>query len=159
MYSSRAPLFALLLLLACTSAPDDHDRPWKIELTSSGGFAGRGNGAFAIDSTGAIAITTSELTRCTFTATADELRRFETLIDQARPENWRPSYVPENKCCDRFEWRLKLEDGGRAYETEWIDDPLPMPAELTALADAITSPRDPASLRSRYYERCRTGSR
>ncbi len=156
MYSSRVPLSALLLLIACTSAPAD--RPWKIELTSSGGFAGRGNGAFGIDSTGAITITTSDPRQCAFTATADELRRFETLIDKARPESWRPSYVPENKCCDRFEWTLKLEQGGKTYETEWIDDPLPMPNELTALAEAITSHRDAASLRSRYYERCRTGS-
>lgn len=139
VYSSRAPLFALALFIACTSSPDA--RHWTIELTSSGGLTGRGNGAVVIDSNGAVAITDSGGKRCTFTATADELRRIEALVAESQPGTWNPSYKPENTCCDRFEYALKLERDGKTYTTEWIDDPLPMPKELTALANAIRSLR------------------
>ena len=143
---------AMILLMSCAASQTDSKRPWRIEVTSSGGLVGRGAGNYAIDSDGKIAVTTTAGRTCSFQATADELARFGKLIDQARPDSWKESYAPENRCCDRFEYKLTLDRGGSQRTTEWIDDPLPMPADLQAIADAMVGA--PGSLRVDYAPRC-----
>src|SRR4051794_23240691 len=65
----------MLLILSCAAARTAPPEPWSIEVTSSGGIAGRGAGSFAIDSTGKVAVTTMTRKSCTFQATEDEMRR------------------------------------------------------------------------------------
>ena len=129
--------FALLILLVLFGCAATVRRPWKVEITTSGGFTGRGNGGIAVDSTGAIQVTSFGGARCAFTMTADELKRFEALLAQANPEKWKESYAPENKCCDRIEYVLTLTIAEKKYTTNWIDSPLPMPKDLVALTDAL----------------------
>ena len=132
---SRFALITLMILFGCALTPR---RPWKLELTTSGGFTGRGNGAIAIGSDGALVVRApGGGAECSFTATADELKRFESLIANARPEKWRDTYAPENKCCDRIEYVLTLTIAKKTYTTNWIDAPLPMPKDLSALAAAL----------------------
>ena len=135
MRTSRSLLLAILLG-ACASPTQPADT-WRIELTSTGGITARGAGTYEIDSAGAIGVTTMAGQRCSYTAAADELARFGQLVAAARPRAWRESYIPANPCCDRIEWTLKLTEDGSSYTTKWIDDPLPMPDDLTALADAV----------------------
>jgi len=132
---SRFTILALLILFGCAAAPVP--RPWKLDLATSGGFTGRGSGSISIDSAGAIHVVTPGSGACSFKATTDELKRYESLLAQARPEQWRQSYAPENKCCDRIEYDLTLAIAKKTYKTNWISAPLPMPKDLTALADAL----------------------
>ncbi|HEX2835771.1 MAG TPA: hypothetical protein VHW00_22370 [Thermoanaerobaculia bacterium] len=133
----------LMLILSLTSCAASQSTapatPWKLELTTSGGITGRGNGSVSLDSGGALAVTTIANKSCSFEASADELRRFTELLAAARPGNWKESYAPENRCCDRIEYTLSYDAAGTVTKSSWIDDPLPMPDDLTALSEALSA--------------------
>ena len=149
-----SPIFlSLTMALACTAARSGPERPWRIEVTTSGGLAGRGMGTFAIDSDGKIAIRRMNGEPCSYDATKEQLARIETLLGNADPARWRESYLPENTCCDRIEYAMTVDEGGEIASTRWIDDPAPMPQDLTALADAIVGGEK--SIRAESAERCR----
>ena len=133
MRSLKWLLLAALIVSCSSSTPSTGvQRPWKLELATSGGLTGRGFGTIRMDSDG-----TATVGECTSNITEEDLRRFDALLANAKPDAWRGSYVPENKCCDRFEYALTLEAGGKTSKTAWIDDPLPMPADLTAIGEAL----------------------
>ena len=131
MLSLRVSFF--LVLFACSTTGSNE--PWKVELVTSGGITGRGNGNITIESTGVVSATSMSGRGCTFTLTPDELRPVADAVRRAR--TWAPSYLPQDTCCDRIESALTLTRGGKVQKTVWITEPLPMPADLTALADAI----------------------
>lgn len=145
-------LAMILLMTSCAASQSRSDGPWRIEVTTSGGLTGRGAGSYTVDSDGKISLTTTAGRTCPFEMTAKELDRLDKLVDQTRPDAWKDSYAPENRCCDRFEYKLTLDRAGTQHDTEWIDDPLPMPADLQAIADAIVG--GPGSLRVEYAPRC-----
>ncbi len=131
----RSPKWLALLavmVLACASSTSDARavRPWVLGLTTSGGITGRGLGTIRIDSGGTVVVG-----QCSSKVT--DLERFDALLANARPEQWRVSYLPENPCCDRFEYDLTVDIAGATRRTKWIDDPLPMPNDLTAIGDAL----------------------
>jgi len=134
---SRLALMFLLILFGCAATPVK--RPWKLELVTSGGFTGRGSGAITIESSGVMRVKTASGKACTVTATADELKRYESLLAAAQPEKWKASYAPENRCCDRIEYDLTLTIADKTYTTEWISAPLPMPKDLSAIGDALVA--------------------
>jgi hypothetical protein len=147
----RLSALMVMLFTACaaTKAPVS---PWRIALTSSGGLAGRGAGSYSIDSDGRISVTTMQGRTCSATATAAQLDRFNDLVAAAEPDRWSDRYVPEETCCDRFEYTMSVDRAGVQKQVVWIDDPLPMPADLQAIVDAMTS--GPDSLRARSVETC-----
>jgi hypothetical protein len=149
----KLSLLTMMVLTACAAAPSKPKTPWRLELITSGGIAGKGNGNYAVDSEGNITITTMSRNVCTFKASEDELARFNDLLASAHPEQWKESYLPENPCCDRFQYDLTLDRDGAKHATTWVDDPAPMPKDLAAIADALTGGTD--SLRVRYQDRCR----
>ncbi len=144
----------VLLLAGCMASHAAPRRPWRVEVTSTGGFAGRGAGDYAIDSGGKVTARLFSGKACTFTAAADDLRRIEALLAKARPREWKESYVPENPCCDRFEYTLTYDEAGTKTTTTWIDDPLPMPEDLVALSNAIVG-GEAASVRMQATDRCK----
>lgn len=156
MLSYRAFFLASLLLASCAASRNEPAGPWRVEVATEGGLTGRGVGAFAIASDGAIEVRTMQETVCRYTASEDELRRFRELVAQARPDAWAASYVPEERCCDRIQYTLTLESG-RKTTTQWIDQPLPMPADLAALAEAMVG--GPQSLRVTHGARCQPEAR
>lgn len=143
----------MLLMLSCAASRTKPVEPWKIEVTSSGGIAGRGAGSYAITSDGEVSVTTMLRKSCTFHATDAEMRRFAELLTNARPDTWDASYVPKDPCCDRFEYELTLDEGGVKHTVKWIDDPRPMPKDLAALTSAVVGPAP--SLRATYGDQCR----
>lgn len=126
----RAFILLAFVTLSCGTSTTRPLRPWTLELATSGGITGRGIGTIRIDSGG-----TATVGDCTSNVT--DLERFDTLLANARPDQWRDSYVPENPCCDRIEYALGFDVAGTAHRTRWIDDPLPMPGDLTAIGDAL----------------------
>jgi hypothetical protein len=89
---------------------------------------------------------------CTYRATEEEMVRFRELLTNARPETWNASYIPQESCCDRFEYELTLDEAGKKRTVKWIDDPAPMPADLAALTNAMVGV--PPSLRVTYGGQC-----
>ena len=142
----------MLTTLSCAATRTQPIEPWSIDVTSSGGLAGKGAGSYAIDSAGKISVTTMTGKSCTFQATDEERSRFRELLTNARPDTWSASYIPEDPCCDRFEYELTLDEAGVKHTVKWIDDPLPMPRDLEALTNAMVGP--PPSLRVTYGAQC-----
>ena len=143
----------MLLTSSCAASRTQPIEPWSVGVTSSGGIAGKGAGSYAIDSTGKISVTTMTGRSCTFQATDDEMNRFRTLLTNARPDSWKASYIPKDPCCDRFEYELTLDEAGVKHTVTWIDDPQPMPKDLTALTNAMVGGAE--SLRVTYGDQCR----
>lgn len=141
----------MLILTACAASRPKE--PWLIQIRTAGGFAGRGMGMYSIDSEGKVRIVRANGEACVFDATEDELRRITTLLGEANPRAWKPEYVPENSCCDRFEYLMIIDEASVVTQTRWIDDPLPMPPDLQALTDAIIG--GPTSLRVTSDGRCK----
>lgn len=133
---SRASLF-FLVFVACAASTPRPAEPWRVEVTTSGGFSGRGVGSYAMNDAGAIEAKSMAGKQCSFTATAEELAKIEALLAATKPEAWAAEYKPADPCCDRVEWTLTLDEAGRKVTTTWIDDPPPMPADLRALADGL----------------------
>lgn len=144
---------SMMLVTACAAAGSAPERPWRIEVATSGGIAGRGIGTFAIDSDGKIAIRKMNGEACSYDATKEELARVETLLGNATPKRWRASYVPENSCCDRIEYAMTVDEAGEIAETRWLDAPPELPKDLNALGDAIVGSE--TSIRAQSVERCR----
>jgi hypothetical protein len=149
----KLSLFVMIMTLASCSASQTTApaTPWKVSLTSSGGFAGRGHGSQAIDSSGAITVATMGGKTCSFDGTEDDVRRFGALLAAAKPEAWKASYIEPGQCCDMFEYQLTVDIAGQVSKTEWIDEAA-LPADLAALAEALTGGE--SSLRVRYGSRC-----
>jgi hypothetical protein len=143
----------ILLIVACTATYAGPKRPWRVEVTTSGGFAGHGTGDYAIDSAGQVTAKLFNGRQCTFTAAAEDVDRIEELLARARPREWKDSYEPKETCCDRFAYTLTYDEAGTVTETRWIDHPLPMPKDLAALADAIVGGGD-NSIRMLATRRC-----
>jgi hypothetical protein len=142
----------MMLVLSCAASRTAPAEPWSVSVTSSGGIAGRGAGSYAIASDGQVSVTSMMGKSCTFRATDEEMRRFRDLLANARPKTWKASYVPENSCCDRFEYELVFDEAGAKHTVKWIDDPEPMPKDLAALTDAMVGA--PPSLRVTYGQQC-----
>jgi hypothetical protein len=149
----KLSLLGMVLVMSCAAAQSKPAEPWRVEVKTEGGIAGKGIGSYAIASDGTISVVSMARVACTYRATGEELERIRLLLANARPETWRPSYAPEERCCDRIEYTLTVDQGGTVHTTEWIDDPLPMPKDLSALAAAMTGPTP--SLRDTYSGRCR----
>ena len=146
--------FSLILLIAaCTTTYAGPRRPWRVEVTTAGGFAGQGTGNYAIDSDGQVTAKLFDGRQCTFEAAAEDVDRIEELLARARPREWKASYEPEETCCDRFAYTLTYDEAGAVTRTRWIDHPLPMPKDLAALADAIVGGGD-GSIRMLATRRC-----
>jgi hypothetical protein len=143
----------MIVTLACVAARTAPAEPWSLHVTSSGGIAGKGAGSYSIDSAGEITVTTMMAKRCIYRATDAEMQRFRELLTNARPTSWKESYVPENACCDRFEYEMVLDEAGTKHTVRWIDDPEPMPKDLVALTNAVVGPEP--SLRVTYGAQCR----
>ena len=158
MLSTRTPFLLLILTVtilgaACGTSPTDPAGPWRVSVTSSGGLAGHGMGNYSIGSDGAVRVTNMAGKTCTFTATPSEVARIGQLVSAAEASRWRESYLPADTCCDRIEWTLSVEGGGRTVATKWLDREGPLPADLTALADALAGGTE--SVRTAYEPRCR----
>ena len=143
----------MVMIFAACSVTNAPVTPWRIAVTSSGGLAGRGAGSYSIASDGKIEVTTMHGRSCSATASAAQLERFNALIATARPDRWNDRYVPEETCCDRFEYTMSVDRAGEQKQVVWIDDPLPMPADLQAIVDAMMSGAD--SVRAQSVETCR----
>jgi hypothetical protein len=145
---SRKGMLIVIAAVACAASQPKPASPWRLDMATSGGFAGRGIGSAAIDSEGNVSVTTMSRKSCTYQASGEELTNVERLLASSEPAKW-GDYVPENKCCDRIEYELTYDEAGRKYVARWITEPLPMPEDLKKVSEALDG------LRQKYGEQCK----
>lgn len=93
---------------------------WSLELTTSGGFAGRGIGRVALDSA---------------TAPASVTR----AVRLTQPGRWKADYSVRPAAGDRVRYRLALVVLGVRTSTSWTEgDEAAMPADLLDLFEAVS---------------------
>lgn len=144
---------AMMLAMSCAASSRTQPiEPWSVAVTSSGGLAGKGAGSYTINSAGEITVTNLAGKVCRIAASEEDMTRFKTLLTNVRPNAWSASYIPKESCCDRFEYQLTLDEAGTKHAVKWIDDPMPMPADLAALTDAMVGGAQ--SLRVQYLGSC-----
>ena len=146
-------LLSLVVVANCAAGRPALKKPWRVEVQSSGGLTGRGMGTYSIDSDGKLDATLPNGKPCSATLGADRLRELEKVLGETQPGAWKDSYVPENSCCDRFEYSLTFDEAGKKTTTRWIDDPAPMPPDLEALTNAMI--HGPRSIRVHAAELCK----
>ena len=131
------------------------DQPaWRVEITTSGGFAGQGAGNMAVAADGNLNLRNG----CALTLTAGDLKAIRDLVAKAKAAQWKPSYVrPQNPngCCDMIKTTVTLTRAGRKWTSTWFSDHDALPADLDALMSALWwAPQTPA-IRERYESRCK----
>jgi hypothetical protein len=145
MNPARTILLCGMLLTACATTAEG---PWTMELTSSGGIAGRGNGAIVADSDDRLVITLMDGRQCSYTSFE---RQLGEAVAAARPQRWSESYT--TPCADCFEWTLTLTRGEKTYTTSWLEIAPGRPDDLVRLSDALRE------VKAAYDERCRNDAR
>jgi hypothetical protein len=132
MLSIRSLLF-IAVVAACAARPET--KPWRLELTSSGGFTGRGAGTWVLESTGALKVTTPQGSSCAFHVPDKTLRTIAAAL--ASRSNWGQHYMPKETCCDRVTWELAVDVGGETSKTEWMQVLKEMPKELSTMVETL----------------------
>jgi hypothetical protein len=151
-----------LLLLALESGRQRASLPpvipadWKIEISTTGGFAGSGTGGFTVASNGVLTITLINKKQCTYQLTASELQMLNSAVANTQPATWLECYTLADQskhCCDLVTTTLKLSerDGRDVFVTSWLMGPLPV--DLQQLVDVL---RGPAGIETRYRQLCAT---
>jgi hypothetical protein len=164
---------SFLILIAATTAspqgarqrsaahPAQLPADWKIEITTSGGFTGNGNGGLILTADGTLVITLGNgpaSKRCSYQLSAPELQALDSVVRSARPQSWMECYSLANvgtHCCDLIRTSLSLStrDGRDLYVTSWLTGSEGFPQDLKSLIDLL---RGPASLDARYRPLCVT---
>ncbi len=164
---------SLLILIAGTTASPQGARQrssqhpvqlaadWKIEIATSGGFTGSGNGGLIVSADGTLVLTFGNgpaAKRCTFQLSAQELQALDTVVRSARPQSWMECYSLANfntHCCDliRTSFSLSARSGADVYVTSWLTAAEGLPQDLKTLIEML---RGPASLDARYRPLCVT---
>jgi hypothetical protein len=99
---------------------------WKVVITTSGGFAGRGLGS--VDLAGP----------ATALARTAEEERIARAIDDVRPEEWQAAYGSNQP--DDVRYRLLLIRDGRQWDVEWTESAFgQLPPDLAELFEAAWS--------------------
>ena len=164
---------SFLILIAATTASPQGARQrstphpvqlpadWKIEIATSGGFSGSGNGGLIVSADGTLVVTFGNgpaSKRCSYQLSAQELQALDAVVRNARPQSWMECYSLANintHCCDliRTSFSLSARSGADLYVTSWLTGAEGFPQDLKTLNEML---RGPASLDSRYRPLCVT---
>lgn len=102
-----------------------------LELTTSGGISGKGNGRTTISSDYSAVYETVDGQKCRRKLTADEATRLRTVIAHSRPDTWRAKTVAPHP--DELVFTLRHRGGRKPRLARWTDhlvDSLPLPLSI-----------------------------
>jgi hypothetical protein len=137
-----------VLLLTCGKSAATENTSWvSVQLKTSGGFTGRGNGNVLITPDGKIVVEDPVLAgrtakTCEGKLSGDQLRQLNEAISQVRPDGW--SLGGLNAAApDAFHYHLELTSGSKGKEeihnADWYDNTRNMlPKDLSALAEVVS---------------------
>jgi hypothetical protein len=141
-------LAVAVLLLTCGNSGATEITSWvSLQLKTSGGFTGRGNGNVLITHDGKVVLEEPVLpgktaNSCEGKLSGDQLRQLNELISQIRPDRW--SLGGLNAAApDAFHYHLELTSGAKGKEeihkADWYDNTRNMlPKDLSALAEVVS---------------------
>lgn len=138
---------AIVMILGCQSGADTEEtsttdevimNDWSIQVETSGGIAGRGQGAIAIRSDGTVELTTMTGELCHQTIGGEVLSKLDDAVTHARPGAWDDEY-PFDRGADMFHYTLTLSFAEDQETTVGWKDGSEIPADLAELWDAIRS--------------------
>lgn len=142
------------------------DGPWLIEITSSGGITGGGNGRdIRVESNGTLTVgqIANKGKQCQFQLTPAQTQEAFRVVFNARADLWYASFLPADGtliCCDRIYFNIDLRrqerypDGG-LFQARYLTELLPgiprqvLPSDLVGLYNAIEQNFD------KYNDQCR----
>ena len=170
MKRSIATSFLMLVVAVAVSAqtrtrsaphPVQLPADWKIEITTSGGFTGGGNGGLIVSADGTLVITfgsAPNAKRCTFQLTTEQLQALDLAVRNSRPQSWMECYSLANvgtHCCDLIRTSLSLSsrDGRDLYVTSWLTGSSGLPQDLSNLMELL---RGADGVDGRYRRLCVT---
>ena len=126
-----------------TDAKRKTSERWIVELTSDGGFSGRGNGGVTIDGSKAIAHRAGA--DCPTDLTPAERSSLDAIFASIHPDEWLAEYrgaaTPEHGHPDQFHYQLTLQGSdGRKQTTSWYGESVEeekLPSDLLRLREAV----------------------
>src|SRR5882724_12052157 len=137
-----------VLFLTCGKSAATENTSWTtLQLRTSGGFTGRGNGNVVITSDGKVVVADPVLpgktsSSCEGKLSGDELRQLNQVISQTRPAGW--SLGGLNAAApDAFHYHLELTSGAKGkekiHEADWYDNTRNLlPRDLNSLAEVVS---------------------
>jgi hypothetical protein len=151
--SSGSVFLMMSLMSACASMPSPQAetteiRFWNVQIKTSGGFAGVGNGAVSVSSDGT-AVVTKPVARgatavpCKGQLKAAELKKIRDAISQSKPDGWKVAEF-DVAAPDAFGYVLTLQTETAADKREftaiWYDNTFAkLPTDLKYLTEVINS--------------------
>lgn len=137
-------IFATILLPACSSNQPIGDSSWSVQLKTSGGFAGVGNGSILITSDGKIQYLPpsrpgKSSRPCEATLPSEELRAVAEAIRLSKPEGWDVAGL-NVAAPDAFGYELELHTGDeKKFNVKWYDNTRErLPPDLKRLSEVVT---------------------
>lgn len=127
---------------ACTSRSAEVSS-WSVQVRTSGGFSGRGDGNVLVTSDGKItyekpALPKGQQVPCEGKLSKEELRSIGEAVAQTEPAGWHIAGL-NVAAPDAFGYVLELRRGKRVYEVQWYDNTREkLPRDLTKLFEAIS---------------------
>jgi hypothetical protein len=144
MSSSILILLLTTLLLPGCSASQSQSDSWSIQVKTSGGFTGRGNGNVQIDSQGHIiydkpAIPNKPASPCKGSLSQEDLREIKDAVEHTKPQGWKVAGL-DIAAPDAYGYDLKLQIGTESHQVRWYDNTTDqLPGDLKALYNAVSS--------------------
>jgi len=134
--------FVLLLVGSCSSQPIDSNPSWSLDLKTSGGFAGVGQGNFSVNHEGRFEC--SHLERqdlkkgASGTLKPGQLKPISDAVTQLDPNGWNKPGLNVS-AADAFGYKLEFHRGkDQAFNVQWYDNTADqLPDDLKKLSDVL----------------------
>ena len=148
MVSLTASLSSILVVaivsMACSPYQTATDSSWSVQLKTSGGLTGRGQGSISVNSDGKVRYEPPNVPGrpgrpCERVLSADDLRPLADAVRRNRSAGWQVP-GPNAAAPDAFAYDLELRTGGdHAYRVTWYDNTRDrLPEDVKSLAEALT---------------------
>ena len=134
----------MILAGSCGTSPAKQKATWSLQLTTSGGFAGIGNGNLSVDSEGRFKYESPARPAdvhkgCEGKLTNDQVQLISDAVEKSDPEHWNR---PELNVAapDAFGYKLELRAGSKVKPTtvQWYDNTRDqLPDDLKQLSAAL----------------------
>jgi len=139
-------ILSVMLLMAgsCGPEPSTQKGPWRLKLTTGGGFAGIGTGNLSVDSEGKMAYeapTPPNTARkgCTGNLNRERLDPISDAVAHSNPKGWNKPGL-NVAAPDAFGYKLELWMGGDPgpVTVQWYDNTRDnLPEDLKLLSDVL----------------------
>lgn len=136
-----------ILAPSCSEKPGSKTPSWLIQLKTSGGFAGRGNGNVEITSTGQITyeaprVPNSPSSPCKGKLSDEDLRQLKDLVAHNNADDWKKPDL-NVAAPDAFSYKLILKRDQETFEVTWYDNTQDkLPERLKNLLAVINAAKD-----------------